>query len=78
MTVRRHVDRYAVDARRQVRAVIEIEAAQEELVRFAVAAVLSDDQAWHHFHELTGPKHRTQRELLAADNTFARGGGCAL
>ena len=38
--VRRHVDRHAGDRRREVGAVIEVEAAQEVLVGLALAAVL--------------------------------------
>jgi hypothetical protein len=53
VSVRRHVHGNAVDAGRQVRAVIEIETAQEILIRLAVAAVLGDDQARHDFQQLS-------------------------
>ena len=45
--VRRHVHRHAGDRGGEVGAVIEIEAAQEVLVRLALAAVLRDDDAGH-------------------------------
>jgi hypothetical protein len=44
MGVGTHVDRHVVDRDSQIRAVVEIEAAQEILVGLAVAAVLGDDQ----------------------------------
>ena len=55
MAVRRHVDRHAVDACREVGAVVEVEAAQEVLVGLAVARVLRDDHAGRRFQEFAGP-----------------------
>ena len=51
---------------------IEIEAAQKILIRFAVAAVLRDDQAGHDFHQLTGPQHRAQIQLLVGHDALTR------
>ena len=63
MAVRRHVDRHSVDARRKIRAVIQIEAAQKILVGFAIATVLSNDQAGHHFQYFTGAQNRPILQL---------------
>jgi hypothetical protein len=57
MRVGRHVGRHAVDKGREIGAVIEIEAAQEVLVRLAAPAVLRDDDAGHEFEHFG----RTQR-----------------
>ena len=53
-----HVDRHVVDRDRQVGAVIEIIAAQEILVGFALAAVLRHDQAGHGLQNFSRPRHR--------------------
>jgi hypothetical protein len=53
--VGRQVDRYVVDLDREVGAVIEIETAEEPLVRFARAAVLRDDHAGNRFEDFAGP-----------------------
>jgi hypothetical protein len=71
VAMRGHVHRHAIDGGREIRAVVEVEAAQEELVRLAVAAVLRDDESRHHFHELSGAKYRSQRELLLGDHALA-------
>ena len=47
--MRAHVDRHVVDEDRQIGAVVEIVAAEEILVGFALAAVLRDDQPGHGF-----------------------------
>src|SRR5688572_30179499 len=67
--MRGHVHRHAVDAGREIGAVIQVEAAQKVLVRLAAAAVLSDDQPGHYFEQLTGAQHRPQVELLRGRNT---------
>ena len=64
--VRRHVDRHVVDGRREVGAVVEVDATQVVLVRLALAAVLADDEAGDAFEELAGAQERTVRELLSA------------
>ena len=73
VAVRRHVHGYAIDARREIRAVIEIEAAQEILIRFAVAAVLRDDQSGHDLEQLAGAQHRPQIQLLLRHDALTRG-----
>src|SRR3954467_1711407 len=47
MRMSAHVDRHVVDGKRQIGAVVEIIAAQEILVSFALARMLRDDQAWY-------------------------------
>ena len=49
MRVRRHVDRHAVDPQGDVVAVVEREAAQEILIRFARTGMLRDKQARERF-----------------------------
>ena len=70
-----HVDRHALDARREVGAVVEVEAAQEVLVRLAVPGVLGDDQAGHHLEQLADPQQRPRRQLLAEHRALARRAG---
>ena len=69
--VRRHVDRHAVHVGREVGAVVEVEAAQEVLVRLAVTAVLGHDQAWNDLEHLAGPEHRPALDLHAGDDALA-------
>ncbi len=71
--VRRHVDGDAVHAHREVGAVVQVEAAQEVLVRLAVAAVLRDDQPRHHLEHLAWPQHRSPLELDRGHDALARG-----
>ena len=71
------VDRHAVDVGFQIRAVIEIVAAQEVLIRLALAAVQGHDQPRHRFQQLTGAVLRSELQLLIIDHPFARGGGGA-
>ena len=52
--VRAQIDRHIVERDVDVGAVVEIESAQEILVRLALGAVLDDDQAGHGFEELAG------------------------
>jgi hypothetical protein len=52
---------------------IEIEAAQEHLVRFAGAAVLRDDHAGHGLEDLPGAHPRPRIELGRADDAFGCG-----
>ena len=67
-----HVGRHAIDIDRHVSAVIEIVAAQEVLVRLALAAVLGDDQAWNGFEHLAWTRRRTLVDRIAADAHLAR------
>ena len=72
VAMRVHVDGNAVDAGGEVRAVIEIEAAQEILVGLAVAAVLRDDEARNGLQQLAGAQHRAGFELRARDRALGR------
>ena len=62
-----HVDRHVVDSDREIGAVVEIVAAQEILVGFALAGVLGHDQPGHGFQHFARPRHRPRVELLAGD-----------
>jgi hypothetical protein len=67
--MRGHVHGHAVDAGGEIGAVIEIEPAQEVLVRLAAAAVLSDDQPGHDFEQLARAQHGAQVELFRGRDT---------
>jgi hypothetical protein len=69
--MRRQVDRNAIDRGGEVRAVVEVEAAQEILVRLAVAAVLGNDQAGHRLEQLRRAQRRAVRQLFRQDETLA-------
>ena len=70
--MRRHVDRHAVDARGEVGAVVQVEAAQEVLVRLAVAAVLRHDEPGDGLEDLGGPEDRAVLELGGEHGALAR------
>ena len=59
----------------EVGAVIEIEAAQEVLVRLAVAAVLGDDQPRHDLEHFARAQHRAILELRGEHGADACGVG---
>ena len=73
----RHIDRHAADISGEIGAVVEVEAAQEILVRLAVAGVLGDDQAGHHFQRFAGAQDGHGEQALAGDHAFAAGRGDA-
>jgi hypothetical protein len=75
--VRRHVDRRTGNRHREVAAVIEIEPAQEVLVRLTLAAVLCDDDAGHGLEHLALSHEWADVELLGGDRTLTRGRGDA-
>ena len=66
----REIDGNAVDRSGEIGAVIEVEAAQEVLVRLPVAAVLRDDQARHGLEDLAGAIERALFDLGGADGTL--------
>ncbi len=70
-----HVDRHVVDRNRKVGAVVEIVAAQEILVSFALAAMLGHDEARSGFEDLAGTRDRTCIEIGAGDGHLARHAG---
>ena len=69
----RQVYAHALDPAREIRAVVEIESAQEILVRLPIAAVLRDDESRHHFEQLAGAQERPVLELVAEYRALARG-----
>jgi hypothetical protein len=73
MAVRRQVHRDPVDRGGEVGPVIEIESAQEELIRLSSSAVLRRDQPRHRLENLARPRERPTGELLEADRAL-RGG----
>ena len=77
VAVAAHVDRHAVDERRKIGAVIEIEAAQEILVGLAGSGMLGGDQARHVLGQLADPADRLVLEVAIADRAFRRGDGLA-
>ena len=76
MAVGAHVDRHAIDGDGEIRAVVEIEAAQEILVGFAFAGMLRDDQSGSDFEEFAGARGRLCVDLRAGILLLA--GGVAL
>jgi hypothetical protein len=70
VAMRRHVDRQAVDAGREVGAVVEVEAAQEVLVGLAVARVLRDDEAGHELEHLARAQGGAALQQLGADHAL--------
>ena len=69
--VRAHIDGHARDVGREIGPVVEIEAAQEILVRFAGAAVLRDDHARNVFQNLAGAQQRPIVDQLRCYDTCA-------
>gem|GEM_PF-4796407 len=65
------VDRHAVDPGREVGAVVEVEAAQVELVGLAFAAVLAGDQSGRDFEQLAGAIGDAAGQVLRAGTAGA-------
>jgi hypothetical protein len=70
--MRVHVYGNAVDAGREVRAVIEIETAQKILIGLAVTAVLGHDESGDRLEQLARTQHRPRLELGARDRALRR------
>ena len=62
------VDEHAVDRGAQVGTVIEIEATQIKLIRFALAAVLAHDQSGRGFQQLAGTIDGSRLQLFLRDH----------
>ena len=77
MRVATLVDRHVVDRGAQVGAVVEIEAAQVELVGLAFAAVLADDQPRRRFQQFARAVHGARGQLLLVDRAGVGGIGDA-
>ena len=76
VAMRSEVPRHAIDDAGEVRAVVELDAAQEILVGLAATRVLRGDQARHYLEQLGNPQQRAHRQVGAADRALAgRDGG---
>ena len=73
VAVRAQVPRHAVHVRREVRAVVQVEAAQEVLVGFAAARVLHRNQSGYRLEQLGNAQHRPHRQIRTAHGALARG-----
>lgn len=73
--MRAHVDRHTGHRRGQIGAVVQIEAAQEVLVRFAVATVLGDDQPRRRLQQLARAQQRPVLKLFARNKSLVRRDG---
>ena len=71
MSTGRHIDRHTRNGRREVRAVVQIEAAKVVLVRFALTTVLADDHARHRFEHLARTHHRARADLYRRHRALA-------
>lgn len=74
VAMRAHVDGHPVDGNRQIGPVVEIDAAQKVLVRFAFAAMLRDHQTGDDLKGFGGPREGPCVDLFAAD-VFLAGRG---
>ena len=72
VAVRRHIDRHTVDPGSEIRAVVEIEAAQKILVSLAATRVLCRDHAGHGFEQLGHFEHRPHEQIRSSDGALAR------
>ena len=61
---------HAIEVGREIRAMIEVDAAQEVLIRLAGAAVLRGDHARHDFYQLGNSGQRSSRKITVADDTL--------
>jgi hypothetical protein len=73
MSVRAHVHRHPIDGDREIGAMIEIEAAQEVLVGFALATVLCHHEAGDGLQNLACPIEGTGVQALFRNDTLAAG-----
>ena len=73
MAVGREIHRHAGNCRRQVGPVIEIEAAQVVLIRFALSAVLRDHDSRNGLQYLAAAHDRTRVELPRRGRSLTRG-----
>ena len=73
--VRPEVHRHAVERGEEVGAVVEVETAEEVLVRLSGSAVLRDDETRHELQHLARSQDRPIFHQLASDRACARGFG---
>src|SRR5207248_730938 len=67
-----HVDRHVVDRDRKIRTVVEVVAAQEILVGFALTAMLGHDEPRYYFQHFARARHRPRRDVCSGEAHFAR------
>jgi hypothetical protein len=70
--VRAHVDGNAVDADGEIGSMIEVETAQEILIRLALSAMLRNDDAGHIFENFSSAVRRARLDLITADHALTR------
>jgi len=70
VTVTGEVHPNPVDVDRQVRSVVDVEAAQEVLIRLASSGVLNGDQTGRRFDEIAGAPSRTALQLSTGEHFF--------
>ncbi len=66
--VRHHIDGHAVHAQADVGTVVEVEAAQKQLLGLAAARVLADEQPRHHAQDFLRVGHGPQSDVHRADD----------
>ena len=71
MRVCRLVDRHAIDKGTQIGAMVQIIAAQQELIGFAFATVARDLQPGHRFEQLSHSECRVQGKFVINNDAFA-------
>jgi hypothetical protein len=71
--MRGHVDRHPLEPRLEIRPVIEVEAADEILVRLPIAGVLRDDETGHRLEQLALTRERAKAQIGGTDVTLGRG-----
>ncbi|MNS56631.1 hypothetical protein D3C72_894940 [compost metagenome] len=69
--MRAHIDGHAIDIGGEIRAMVEVKAAQEILVGLAVAAVLGDDQPGHEFQQFARAQGGPVDNQLSSDDALA-------
>ena len=68
MRVRREIERHVIEIGGEIRAVVEIETAQEVLVGFPAARMLGNNHARHSFHNFSHAQNRARLKLLRPDS----------
>ncbi len=72
MTVGAQIPRHTVDIGREIRSVVQIEAAQEVLVGLAAPRMLCRDHAGNDFEQLRDFEHWPNEQIRAADGALTR------
>jgi hypothetical protein len=72
-----HINRDAVHKNGKVRAVVGVKTAKENLIRFAAAMMLAENQARRESQDVARSIGRAELEVFGPTGLF-RGGGCRL